>query len=617
MVRGKSKNNYIQTDKYDLMVNDSLDNYYTPKVNIKKEQSIYDDYEILEEIGTGAFGVVHRCLEKKTGNIFAAKFIPILGGDKQKEIVREEIGVMSELKHSSLISLHDAFEMDQEIIMIYEFMSGDELLEKISKDKEMNEWEAQNYVKQICEAIKYMHELSYVHLNLKPENILFTTKTSDKLKINDFSMTTKLNPGKEVKIATVNSEYSAPEVLSGQKIGFNTDMWNIGILTKVLLSGISNFDGNILNEINKKSEFENISEEAKDFIRRLLVEDKQYRMNIHEALNHPWLTQRRDKNNMNENIIPSERYYKSREFVRRKYDAWPEPRLSLGRISQFSSLSKLHSDRYKIRETLFDQNDGPPRFIIRPRPTQANEGMNASFFYKILSPVPMRISWWKDEKEIKISEGSFGKYRQQRNGNDRAMTITEIKSEDQGDYLVRAENEFGKRECSAMLIVLMKDGKRKEILPQQIPTIRQPIIQEVSTTSIVEKGPPHFSFLLRPRLIQKNHTCKLICTVTSDPPAKIKWIKDGKPVDDQRAQALFKSGVASLEVFNIKMEDAGIYTCIATNEFGSDETSASITVQTRHSTSSTQQTNSLDGASSFLMAGLVGERKNKLQKKGN
>ncbi|CAK5030398.1 unnamed protein product [Meloidogyne enterolobii] len=555
------------------MVNDSLDNYYTPKVNIKKEQSIYDDYEILEEIGTGAFGVVHRCLEKKTGNIFAAKFIPILGGDKQKEIVREEIGIMSELKHPSLISLHDAFEIDQEIIMIY--------------------------------------ELSYVHLDLKPENILFTTKTSDKLKINDFSMTTKLNPGKEVKIATVNSEYSAPEVLSGQKIGFNTDMWNIGILTKVLLSGISNFDGNILNEINKKPEFENISEEAKDFIRRLLVEDKQCRMNIHDALNHPWLTQRRDKNNMNENIIPSERYYKSREFVRRKYDAWPEPRLSLGRISQFSSLSKLHFDRYKIRETLFDQNDGPPRFIIRPRPTQANEGMNASFFYKILSPVPIRISWWKNEKEIKISEGSFGKYRQQMNGNDRAMTITEIKSEDQGDYLVRAENEFGKRECSAMLIVLVKDGKRKEILPQQIPTIRQPLIQEASTTSIVEKGPPHFSFLLRPRLIQKNHTCKLICTVTSDPPAKIKWIKDGKPVDDQRAQALFKSGVASLE-------DAGIYTCIATNEFGSDETSASITVQTRHSTSSTQQTsNSLDGASSFLMAGLVGERKNKLQKKGN
>ncbi|CAK5074871.1 unnamed protein product [Meloidogyne enterolobii] len=560
------------------MVNDSLDNYHTPKVVIKKDHSIYDDYEILEEIGTGAFGVVHRCLEKKTGNIFAAKFIPILGGDKQKEIVREEIGIMSELKHSSLISLHDAFEMDHEIVMIY--------------------------------------ELSYVHLDLKPENILFTTKTSDKLKINDFSMTTKLNPGKEVKIATVNSEYSSPEVLSGQKIGFNTDMWNIGILTKVLLSGISNFDGNILNEINKKSEFENISEEAKDFIRRLLVEDKQYRMNIHEALNHPWLTQRRDKNNMNENIIPSERYYKSREFVRRKYDAWPEPRLSLGRISQFSSLSKLHSDRYKIRETLFDQNDGPPRFIIRPRPTQANEGMNASFFYKILSPVPMRISWWKDEKEIKISDGSFGKYRQQRNGNDRAMTITEIKSEDQGDYLVRAENEFGKRECSAMLIVLVKDGKK--ILPQQIPTIRQPIIQEASTTSIVEKGPPHFSFLLRPRLIQKNHTCKLICTVTSDPPPKIKWIKDGKPVDDQRAQALFKSGVASLEVFNIKMEDAGIYTCIATNEFGSDETSASITVQTRHSTSSTQQqTNSLDGPSSFLMAGLVGERKNKLQKKGN
>ncbi|KAL7073030.1 hypothetical protein ACQ4LE_008149 [Meloidogyne hapla] len=596
------------------MVNDSLSHYSSNSVNIKKCQSIYEDYEILEEIGTGAFGVVHRCVERKTGNVFAAKFVPTLGGEKQKEIIREEIRTMSELRHSSLVALHDAFEMEQEMIMIYEFLSGEELLEKISKDHQMNEGKAQNYIKQICEAIKYMHELSYVHLDLKPENILFTTKTSDKLKINDFSMTTKLNPGGEVKVTTVNSEYLAPEILSGQNIGFNTDMWNIGIITKVLLSGISQFDGNILKEINKKSEFKNISEEAKDFIRRLLVKDKQYRMNVHEALNHPWLTQRGDKN---ENIIPKEKFYKSRDSIRRKYDAWPEPRLSLGRISQFSSLSKLHSDRYKIREALFDQDDGPPRFIIRPRPIQANEGKNDPFFYKILSPVPMRISWWKDGKELKISDGSFGKYRQQRNGNDRAMTITELTNEDRGDYLVRAENEFGKRECSAMLI-LLKDGIRKEIIPQHV---RQPIIQETSP-STVEKGPPHFSFLLRPRLIQKNHTCKLICTVASDPPAKIKWVKDGKPVDEQRAQALFKSGVASLEVFNIKMEDAGIYKCIATNEFGSDETSASITVQTRHSTSSTkqlttQQTNSLDGASSHLMAGLVGERKNKLQKKGN
>ena len=83
---------------------------------------------------------------------------------------------------------------------------------------------------------------------------------------------------------------------------------------------------------------------------------------------------------------------------------------------------------------------------------------------------------------------------------------------------------------------------------------RLPIIDEMSSSSVVEKGPPHFSFLLRPRLIQKNHNCKLICTVTSDPPARIKWLKDGKPVDDQRVQAFFKSGVASLEVFNVKME---------------------------------------------------------------
>lgn len=84
-----------------------------------KSQSVYDDYDILEEIGTGAFGVVHRCRERKTGHIFAAKFIPI-SHHVERELIRREIDIMNQLHHPKLINLHDAFEDDDEMVLIFE-----------------------------------------------------------------------------------------------------------------------------------------------------------------------------------------------------------------------------------------------------------------------------------------------------------------------------------------------------------------------------------------------------------------------------------------------------------------------------------------------------------------
>ena len=68
---------------------------------------------------SGAFGVVHRCVEKATGRVFAGKFVRAPGLAEQ-ETVHKEIKTMSELRHPSLISLHEAFETDSEIVMVYD-----------------------------------------------------------------------------------------------------------------------------------------------------------------------------------------------------------------------------------------------------------------------------------------------------------------------------------------------------------------------------------------------------------------------------------------------------------------------------------------------------------------
>lgn len=126
------------------------------------------------------------------------------------------------------------------------------------------------------------------------------TSKSTNIKIIDFGLATKLDPNELVKISTGTAEFAAPEIVEREPVGFYTDMWSVGVLAYVLLSGLSPFAGatdiDTLKNVKKcdwefdLEAFRNVSEEGKDFIRRLLVKQKEKRMTAHECLQHPWLT---------------------------------------------------------------------------------------------------------------------------------------------------------------------------------------------------------------------------------------------------------------------------------------------------------------------------------------
>jgi hypothetical protein len=160
----KIRGQKCEVKDYDQFVFDIYAKYIPQPVDIKTQQSVYDNYDIMEEIGTGAFGVVHRCRETKTGHVYAAKFIPISHA-MEKALIRKEIDIMNHLHHYKLINLHDAYEDEDEMVLIFEFLSGGELFEKItSEGYSMSEAEVINYMRQICEGVKHMHERNIIHL---------------------------------------------------------------------------------------------------------------------------------------------------------------------------------------------------------------------------------------------------------------------------------------------------------------------------------------------------------------------------------------------------------------------------------------------------------------------
>ncbi|XP_030066806.1 myosin light chain kinase family member 4 isoform X2 [Microcaecilia unicolor] len=129
-------------------------------------------------LGGGRFGQVHQCVEKASGLTLAAKIIKARGL-KEKEEVKNEIYVMNQLNHVNLLQLYDAFESKNDIVLIMEYVAGGELFDRIiSENYNLTELDTILFIKQICEGIQYMHQMYFLHLDLK---IQAQRKTESKL----------------------------------------------------------------------------------------------------------------------------------------------------------------------------------------------------------------------------------------------------------------------------------------------------------------------------------------------------------------------------------------------------------------------------------------------------
>ncbi|PSN51430.1 hypothetical protein C0J52_05456, partial [Blattella germanica] len=258
-------------------------------------------YEVLEELGKGRYGVVHKVQERSTGQKFAAKFVRCIKA-KDREKVQEEIDIMNILRHPKLLQLAAAFESPREVIMIMEYITGGELFERVvADDFTLTERDCILFMRQICEGVDYMHQNYVVHLDLKPENIMCHTRTSHQIKLIDFGLAQKLNPDSPVRVLFGTPEFIPPEIINYEPIGVESDMWSVGVICYVLLSGLSPFmgdnDAETFANITRADydfddeAFDAISQDAKDFISALLVKRKEKRLTAKECLQHTWLAQ--------------------------------------------------------------------------------------------------------------------------------------------------------------------------------------------------------------------------------------------------------------------------------------------------------------------------------------
>ncbi|XP_071008996.1 calcium/calmodulin-dependent protein kinase type 1D-like isoform X2 [Oncorhynchus clarkii lewisi] len=242
----------------------------------KNVDDIKHVFEFKEVLGTGAFSEVIMAREKATGKMVAVKCIPKKALKGKETSIENEIAVLRKIKHENIVALEDIYESSNHLYLIMQLVSGGELFDRIVEKGFYTEMDASRLIKQVLDAVNYLHDMGIVHRDLKMEGT------------GDVMATACGTPG-----------YVAPEVLAQKPYSKAVDCWSIGVIAYILLCGYPPFydenDSKLFEQILKADyEFDapywdDISDSAKEFISSLMEKDPQKRFTCDQALAHPWI----------------------------------------------------------------------------------------------------------------------------------------------------------------------------------------------------------------------------------------------------------------------------------------------------------------------------------------
>lgn len=276
---------------------------FAAKDFIGEELGPIDAYYTLAKppLGKGTFGEVYRAFNKKTGHTRAVKVIKksSLSVSDYHKFLREK-DVLRQMDNPHIIKTYEFFTDELNFYVVTEYCSGGDLFDKITKLMSFSENHAAEIMSQILSGVVYCHSKNIVHRDLKPENILFSSQSPEAvLKIIDFGFADYFFDNTKLTASLGTCYYVAPEVINGS-YDCKCDIWSLGVILYILLVGFPPFNGANDDAIFSKirlgvysldhKEWKNISETAKDLVRKMLCYDPAQRITAKEALSHPWIS---------------------------------------------------------------------------------------------------------------------------------------------------------------------------------------------------------------------------------------------------------------------------------------------------------------------------------------
>ncbi|XP_033879895.2 caM kinase-like vesicle-associated protein [Acipenser ruthenus] len=277
------------------------------KKDYNNPSEVTEKYDLGQIVKTEEFCEIFRAKDKATLKMSTCKKFLKKDGRKVRKAAKNEIVILKMVKHPNILQLVDVFETRKEYFIFLELATGREVFDWILDQGYYSERDTSNVIRQVMEAVAYLHSLHIVHRNLKLENLVYYNRLKNsKIVISDFHLA-KLTNGL-IKDPCGTPEYLAPEVVARQRYGRPVDCWAIGVIMYILLSGnppfydetddedYENHDKNLFRKILAGDyEFDSpywddISDSAKGLVNRLMEVDQDQRLTTQEAINHEWIS---------------------------------------------------------------------------------------------------------------------------------------------------------------------------------------------------------------------------------------------------------------------------------------------------------------------------------------
>ncbi|XP_007499979.2 MAP kinase-activated protein kinase 3 isoform X2 [Monodelphis domestica] len=342
-----------------------------------KKYAVTDDYKLSKQVlGLGVNGKVLECFHKVTGQKCALKLL--YESPKARQEVEHHWQASGGPHIVRIMDVYENMHNNRRcFLIVMECMEGGELFSRIQErgDQAFTEREASEIMRDIGTAIQYLHAMNIAHRDVKPENLLYTSKGKDSvLKLTDFGFA-KETTQNALQTPCYTPYYVAPEVLGPEKYDKSCDMWSLGVIMYILLCGFPPFYSNTGQAISPgmkrrirmgqygfpNPEWSDVSEEAKQLIRLLLKTEPTERMTITQFMNHPWI---------NSMVVPQTPLHTARVLQEDK-DHWDEVKEEM--TSALATM-RVDYDQVKIKDLKTSNN----RLLNKRRKKQAGGSMSSS-----------------------------------------------------------------------------------------------------------------------------------------------------------------------------------------------------------------------------------------------
>jgi calcium/calmodulin-dependent protein kinase I len=259
---------------------------------------------------SGSFATVCRGTHRETGRKVAIKCV--LRKDlppADDAAIYDEVAILASLNHPHIVPIVDFFDEADCYFIIMELMGGGDLFDRIGKKKSYSEADARDLVIKMLKAVAYCHNKRVAHCDLKPKNLLLSSEENDSfIKLADFGFAARVHEPKSLTKQCGTPFFVAPEILTRKPYDHQSDMWSVGCIVYLLLSGNLPFMGRSQKELFRKivagkyefndDAWQDVSEDARELVKKMLVLNPDDRITAKDALRHPWLRLSKDRLSM-------------------------------------------------------------------------------------------------------------------------------------------------------------------------------------------------------------------------------------------------------------------------------------------------------------------------------